>query len=167
MAGIEHSKIPVDKLVELCSRSAYTLDGLWFTLLEERFGLDTALEIDTEVWRRLCLIQAKRIQKYFNINEGSSVRDLIKVIELDPVLAIFKPEVAELTDKRAVLRFTDCPPQKARLRDGKGEFPCRAVTMTFLHSYIEVINPDIKVTCLSSPPDAHPPEFWCEWQFEI
>ena len=167
MAGVEHSKIPAEKLVELCSRSAYTLDGLWFTLVEEKLGLDAALEIDAEVWRRLCLVQARRIQKYFPIDEGSPIRNLIKVIELDPLLAVFKPKAVELTDNRAVLRFTDCPPQKARIRDGRGEFPCKAVGIALLGSYAEVIDPQIKMSCLTCPPDAHPAQFWCEWQFEL
>ena len=167
MAKAEHLQIPADKLVELCSRSSYTLDGLWFTLVEERFGLDTALEIDTEVWRRLCLVQARRIRKYFSIDEGSSMHNLIKVIELEPLLTIFKPKAVVLTGTRAVLRFTDCPPQKARIRDGRGEFPCKSVGMAFLNSYAEVIDPKIKVSCLTCPPDAHPAQFWCEWQFEI
>ena len=167
MAGIEHSQIPTDKLVEFCSRSSYTLDGLWFTLVEEKFGLDTALEIDVEVWRRLCLVQARRIQKYFPIDEVNSIRKLIKVIELDPLLVIFKPTAVELSDNRAVLRFTDCPPQKARIRGGRGEFPCKPVGIAFLKSYAEVIDPEIKLSCLTCPPDAHPAQFWCEWQFEI
>ena len=167
MAEPEHSQIPVDKLIELCSRTSYTLDGLWFTLVEEKFGLDTALEIDVEVWRRLCLIQAKRILKYFPINQGSSIRNLVKVVELDPLLAVFKLEIAELTDNRAVLRFTDCPPQKARIRDGKGEFPCKPVGIALFNSYAEVVDPGIKLSCLACPPDAHPPEYWCEWQLEL
>ena len=167
MAGVEHSKIPAEKLVELCSRSAYTLDGLWFSLVEEKFGLDTALEIDVEVWRRLCLVQARRVRKYFPIDEGSPIRDLIKVIELDPLLAVFRPKVTELSDNRAVLSFTDCPPQKARIRDGRGEFPCKAVGIALLSSYAEIIDPKIKMSCLTCPPDAHPAQFWCEWQFEL
>ena len=167
MTGTDHSKIPVAKLVELCSRSAYTLDGLWFTLVEEKFGLDTALEIDIEVWRRLCRTQAKRVPKYFSVDEGSSIRNLIKVVELDPILAVFKPEVVELTDWRAVLRCTDCLPQKVRTRDGRGEFPCKPVGIAIFSSYIEVIDPEIKLTCLTCPPDAHPAEFWCQWLFEL
>ena len=167
MAGLDHSQIPTEKLVELCSRTSYTIDGLWFTLVEEKFGLDVALEIDVEVWRRLCLIQAKRIPKYFPIDEGSSIRNLIKVIELDPLLAVYKPKAVKLTDNRAVLRLTDCPPQKARIRDGRGEFPCKPVGVALFTSYAEVIDPKVKVSCLTCPPDAHPPQFWCEWQFEI
>lgn len=153
--------------MELCSRSAYTLDGLWFTLVEEKFGLETALEIDVEVWRRLCLVQAHRVQKYFPIDEADSLRKLIRVIELDPLLAVFKPEAVELTDSRAVLRFTDCPPQKARSRDGRGEFPCKPVGFALLSSYAEVIDPRIRLSCKTCPPDAHPKDYWCEWEFSI
>ncbi len=167
MSQSEYSQIPVEKLVELCSRSAYTLDGLWFTLVEEKYGIDAALEIDIEVWRKLCLVQARRVPKYLPIKESSPMRRLIRVIELDPVLNVFKPKAVELTDERAVLRFTDCPPQKARLRDGRGEFPCKSVGMAFLNSYIEVIDPRIKLTCAACPPDAHPQEYWCQWQFDL
>jgi len=167
MAGLDHSQIPVEKLVELCSKTSYTLDGLWFTLVESKFGLDVALEIDVEVWRRLCLIQAKRIQKYFPLDKGSSIRNLVKVVELDPLLAVYKPKTVQLSDNHAVLRLTDCPPQKARIRDGRGEFPCKPVGVALFTSYAEVIDPRVKVSCLACPPDAHPEEFWCEWQFDI
>lgn len=167
MAGKEHLQIPAEKLVELCSRSAYTLDGLWFTLIEERFGLETALEIDTEVWRRLCLVQARRLPKYFPIREANPIRQIIKLIELDPLWAIFKPRVIESSDHRAVVRFTDCPPQKARVRDRRGEFPCKPVGFAMFNSYAEVVDSKVKVSCLTCPPDAHPAEYWCEWQIEI
>ncbi len=167
MARFEHSQIPTEKLVELCSRTSYSLDGLWFSLVEEKFGLDAALEIDVEVWRRLCLIQARRIPKYFPIDEGSSIRNLIRIIELDPLLAVYESKVMELTDNQAVLRIIDCPPQKARIRDGRGEFPCKPVGIAFLTDYAAGVDPKVKITCLTCPPDPHPSHFWCEWQFEI
>ena len=167
MAKPDYSQILAEKLVELCSRSAYTLDGLWFTLVEKKFGTDTAIEIDTEVWRRLCLTQARRILKYFPIKEASSIRKLVKVIELDPLLAVYETQTMELTDTRAIIRCTSCPPQKARIRDGRGEFPCKPVGVALFTSYARVVDPEIKLNCLTCPPDAHPPQFWCEWQFEI
>jgi len=163
----EYSRVPVEKLVELCSRGAYTLDGLWFTLVEEKYGLDAALEIDVEVWRKLCLVQAKRVLKYLPVKESRPMHRLMRVITLDPLLNIFQPEVTVLSDERAVLCFTDCPPQKARLRDGRGEFPCKAVGLAYLNSYIEVIDSRIKLTCISCPPDTHPEEYWCQWQFDF
>ncbi|MBC8476992.1 MAG: hypothetical protein H8D49_01475, partial [Dehalococcoidia bacterium] len=130
-------------------------------------GLNAALEIDIEVWRKLCLAQARRVLEYLTVKESSPVRQLIRVIELDPMLNIFKPEAIELTDEHAVLRFTDCPPQKARLRDGRGEFPCKPVALAFLNSFIEVINPRIRLSCIACPPDTHPQEYWCQWQFDL
>lgn len=57
MAGTEHLESLVgNNLAELCSKSLYTLDGLWFTLLEKKYGLDVALDIDEEVWRSFCPI---------------------------------------------------------------------------------------------------------------
>jgi len=167
MSQSEFSRIPVEKLVDLCSRGAYTLDGLWFTLLEKEFGLEKALEIDTEVWKQLCLTQARRVLKYFSIAEPNPIRKVIKVIQLDPLLFIYKPQVVKLTDSRAVLRMTDCPPQKARIRDGRGEFPCKSVGIGMLQAYAQVIDPRIKLGCATCPPDAHPDEFWCEWHFEL
>jgi len=167
MGQSEYSQIPAAKLVELCSRGAYTLDGLWFTLVEEKYGTEAALEIDIEVWRQLCLTQARRVLRYLPVKESSPMRRLIKVIELDPLLNVFRPMAVELADERAVLRFTDCPPQKARLRDGRGEFPCKSVGLAFLNSYIKVIDPRIKLSCVACPPDKHPPGYWCQWQFDL
>jgi len=163
----EYSRIPPDKLVEFCSRSAYTLDGLWFTLVEEKFGLEKALEIDIEVWRRLSEAQARRVLKYFHITEEHPVPKLMKVIQLDPLLYVFEPQVVEMTEKKAVLRMTNCPPQKARIRDGRGEFPCKPVGINMLNAYIRVIDPRIEMTHAICPPDLHPDHFWCEWHFEM
>ena len=167
MPGVDHSQIPTEKLLELCSRSLYTVDGLWFTAVEQKYGLDVALELDVEVWRKLGQVQARRIVNTFAIKKDNLIQAIISVLQADPVMLVYKPQVAELTDSKAVLRCTDCPPQKARIRDGRGEFPCKAVGMALFTAYAEAVDPGIKVSCLTCPPDAHPPQYWCEWQFEI
>ena len=163
----EYSQIPEEKLVELCSRSCYTVDGLWFTAIEQKYGLDVALELDIEVWRRLGLIQAKRVLKTFAIKEDNPIQTVMSVLQVDPIMLVYKPEIVALTDNKVVFRCADCPPQKARVRDGRGEFPCKPVGIAIFTSYAEVINPEIKLSCLVCPPDAHPSEYFCEWQFEI
>ena len=167
MPGLDHSQIPTEKLIELCSKSLYTVDGLWFTVVEQKYGLDVALELDVEVWRRLGLIQARRVVNTFAIKEDSPIRAVINVLQVDPIMFVYKPQVVELTDTKAIFRCTDCPPQKARIRDGKGEFPCKAVGIALFNSYAEAVAPGIKLSCLTCPPDAHPPQYWCEWQFEV
>jgi len=165
MAGTEYLH-PEGNLAELCSKSLYTLDGLWFTLLEKKYGLEVALDIDEEVWRRFCPIHIGRVLQAFPIKTDNPIRAVISLLKSDPVLFIFKPEVVELTDSKAVFRITDCPPQKARVRDGRGEFPCQQVGMIMFKAYAEAIDPRIKLTNLACPPDTHLPQYWCEWQFE-
>ena len=167
MPGLDYPQIPAEKLVELCSRSLNTLDGLWFTAVEQEYGLDAALKLDEEVWRGLGLAQARRVKKGFAIKEDSPIRAVIRMLQVDPILVIYKPEIVALTDSKAIFRCTDCPPQKARIRDGRGEFPCKPVGIAFFGSYAQVADPGMKLSCLVCPPDAHPPQYWCEWQFEL
>ena len=55
MAGTEHlESLEGNNLAEFCSKSLCTLNGLWFTLQENKYGLDVALNIDEEVWRSFC-----------------------------------------------------------------------------------------------------------------
>ena len=167
MSRLDPDQIPQEKLLEFCSRSLYTLDGLWFVTLEEKYGFETALEVDTEVWSRLCLIQAKRVKEFFAIDEDNPLQTVMSIMELDPLLKVFQPKMVELTDNRVVFRFLDCPPQKARLRDGRPELPCRKLSMVIYQAYADVVDPRIKLKCIHCPPDPHPPEYWCEWQFEL
>ena len=167
MSRLELSQIPPEQLVQLCSRTMYTLDGLWFTAMEEKYGFEATLELDIEVWQRLCQIEAKRVMETFAIREDNPLQAVMSIIELDPLLAIFKPQVVELTDNKAIFRFTDCPPQKARERDGRPPLPCRELDTAIYQAYANAVDPRIKLRCLSCPPDPHPPEYWCEWQFEI
>ena len=166
MAETEHLH-PEGNLAELCSKSLYTLDGLWFTLLEKKYGSDVALDIDEEVWQRFCPIHIRRVLETFPIKADSPIRAVVNLLKVDPVQLIYKLEIVTLTDSKAVFRVTDCPPQKARIRDGKGEFPCQQVGTIMFQAYAQAIDPRIKLTCLVCPPDTHSPQCWCEWQFEI
>jgi len=129
--------------------------------------LDVALEIDEEVWQKFCPIHIRRVLETFPIKVDDPVRAVIDLLKVDPVQLIYKLEVAEVTDNKAVFRVTDCPPQKARIRDGRGEFSCKKVGTIMFQAYAEAIDPGIRLTCLVCPPDAHPSRYWCEWQFEI
>ena len=40
-------------------RSYSVIDGLWFMKIEEKYGFETALEIDNEVWKVMPKIQAR------------------------------------------------------------------------------------------------------------
>ena len=167
MPGFDFSKIPMDTLIETCSRSLHTVDGLWFLAVEAKYGFDTAFELNAEVWRRCSLIHAKRILKNFDIKGDNPLQTLITLIHADPHLFVHRPEVATLTDTRAVVRCIECPIQVARIRDGRGVYPGEPTCTIFFQAYAGLIDPRIKVTCLACAPNPDSPEYWCEWEFEI
>ena len=167
MPGFDFSQIPADTLIETCSRSLHTVDGLWFLAVEAKYGFDTASELNAEVWQRCSSIHARRILKNFNIKEDTPLQTLIKLIYADPLLFVHRPEVVTLTDTRAILRCIECPTQAARIRDGRGVYPGEPGCTIFYEAYAGLIDPRIKVTCLACAPNPDSPEYWCEWEFEI
>ena len=153
-----------EKMANLFARSMMTMDGLWFLAAEERYGLEKAIEMDSKVWERFMPIHIKRVMKTFDITE-SGIIGLFKAFEIDPMWTIFKPVIPEVTESKGVLRMTDCPPQKARVRDGRGEFPCKDVGISCFKSLIKDFIPDGQLRCVVCPPDPHPEDVWCEWEF--
>lgn len=51
-------------------RSYAAADGLWFMKVEEKYGFETALEIDDQVWKVLPKIQARMLKSMMLLDEG-------------------------------------------------------------------------------------------------
>jgi hypothetical protein len=45
------NKLSNKQIIEFFHRSYKAADGLWFMKTEEKYGFNTALEIDKEVWK--------------------------------------------------------------------------------------------------------------------
>lgn len=58
------------QIAEYFHRSYTAVDGLWFMKLEERFGFDTALEIDVAVWQVMPKIQARKLKELTGLQSG-------------------------------------------------------------------------------------------------
>ena len=52
MPDFDLKAIPADELREVCSRTFYTIDGLWFLAVEEKYGFDAAFELTRLSGRR-------------------------------------------------------------------------------------------------------------------
>ena len=152
------------RLVRLLSRNWLTLDGNWFDLVERRFGLQVALELDVQMWRRQARIEARRIQREFL--EG--LRGLEAVLRAMGLMSWAFADVDYVVERQegsALVTFRRCHPQEARRRAGKGEFPCREAGRAWREALCEVLAPELKVVCHFCPPGPHPEEAWCRWEF--
>ncbi len=58
------------QIEEYFHRSYTTVDGLWFMKIEEKYGFDTALDIDNEVWKVMPKIQARFFKSLGKADDG-------------------------------------------------------------------------------------------------
>ena len=145
------SKEELIELAKLYARLLLTIDGLWFLQAEHSLGLDKAIEYDEQVWRQFGAIEAKRLKKFLSIDSVSSLETICKLALVSPMWLSVKPR-AEIRDGKCYLSVTDCHPQKARIRNGLGEFPCKSVGTAYFEGFAAALDPDVKFRCVCCPP---------------
>jgi len=153
--------------IEDISKNWLAIDGTWFLAAEETYGLNKAIELDALSWKRFSPIEAKRIMKGFNIPKNGGIQALIKALNFRIYANINEQEVVEVTEKRCVFRMNNCRVQAARKRKGLPDFPCKQIGLIEYGDFAKVIDPRIKTKCICCPPDAHPEEYYCAWEFIV
>lgn len=164
------AKMPMEKLLHyffLQIRNLWRVDGLYFLGMEKRFGTEAATEIDAGVWEAMAGIEAKSLQKMFNVGENPDVPTIIDLLRRSS-WALDQPfKTVKLSDKRATLSIDKCRTQETRLSKGLDEFPCKKVRFGYLKNFAKALNPKVEVNCLVCPPDKHPKDSWCKWEFTL
>ncbi|MCX7973525.1 MAG: L-2-amino-thiazoline-4-carboxylic acid hydrolase [Candidatus Aminicenantes bacterium] len=144
-----------------------THDGLWFRAVEEEFGLETAIYLDKKAWEKFSVIEAKRIIKRINLPENGGIPALAKALNFRLYAQINDQAITEISSNHCIFEMRTCRVQEARKRQGLPDFPCKEVGLIEYSGFARTIDPRIKTRCLFCPPDPHPPEAWCRWEFRI
>jgi hypothetical protein len=142
-------------------------DGLWFRAVEERYGIDAALELDRKAWEQFTVIEAKRIMKRLKMEPEGGIPALIKALSHRLYAHINQQDIVEANDTHCIFRMKTCRVQEARARQGLPDFPCRPVGIVEYSGFAKTIDPRIETHCLVCPPDPHPAGAWCVWEFSI
>jgi len=142
-------------------------DGLWFQAIEASHGMDAAIDADREAWRRFTVIEAKRIMARLGIEPGGGIPALLECLKHRLYARLNLQQAVEVSETRAVFRMVDCRVQSARTRKGLDDFPCKSVGIVEYSEFARTVDPRIETRCLSCPPDEHPEEFWCAWEFTL
>jgi hypothetical protein len=169
MQKLDLATLPRETLIatiRVLSSCFSTVDGLWFRDAEDRLGLEQAIEIDKKVWERLGAAMARRIKREFQITE-SGLPALAQALHLQTLLWPTDYEILKPAGDKLIYNTIDCKPQRARVRDSMGELPCKEVGLALYEAFAKVIDPGIKVNCLVCPPDEHPEDLWCSWEFNL
>jgi len=142
-------------------------DGLWFQAVEGRFGIRDAIDLDKEAWGRFSPIEAGRIMKRHEIPEGGGVDALAKALDRRLYSFINVQTIEVVDDKTVILTMNNCRVQSARERKGLEPFPCKEVGIVEYTTFASTIDPRFRTRCLTCPPDPHPLEYHCAWEFVL
>jgi len=142
-------------------------DGLWFQAIEQKFGIETAIELDTDAWEKFTVVEATRIMARLGLKPGGGIPALIECFKHRLYARLNLQEAVEVSDRRVVFRMVDCRVQSARKRKGLPDFPCKSVGLVEYAGFARAIDPRISTRCIACPPDAHPDSYWCAWEFTL
>ena len=143
----------------------WNLQGNWMQLISTRHGTDLAAEYDMAVWNRNSKVQAWKLNALFGFD--GSIEHFVRAISLSTVFSNVEFEFEEPTPRSIRLLVTRCTMQLNRLEGGLPELPCKDAGIAAVGGFASAYNPQIKTTCVSCPPDDHPPNEWCQWLFEL
>jgi len=158
------SKEIIPDFIFMHLRNMWSIDGLYYLAIEDKFGTEVATEIDKKVWKVMGKIEARRLKKLFNIKDAN-LFSLVKCLKLSGWALDLEDKEIIQDDDRVIVRNTVCRIQNNRIQKGLSEFPCKNVRWGFLKSFSKEINPNIEVDCKQCPPDKHTNNLWCEWEF--
>jgi len=161
------SKKDLIGLLQDAAKNWLAHDGLWFRAVEDTYGSAAAIETDKKAWEAFTVIEAKRIMKRLGFDPGGGIPALVQALKFRLYAHINLQEVVEQDDYRCVFRMKSCRVQEARKRQDLPDFPCKQVGIVEYSGFARTIDPRIRTKCLACPPDPHPTDFWCAWEFTL
>lgn len=142
-------------------------DGLWFQAVENTYGMDVAIEADRQAMGKFTVVEARRIMERLGLAPGGGIPALVECLKHRMYARLNLQDVVGVTDRKAVFRMRDCRVQSARKRRGLPDFPCKSVGVVEYAEFARAVDPRIETRCIACPPDEHPEEFWCAWEFTL
>ena len=164
---LKFSKEELINYIEDISKNWLAIDGTWFQAVEKEYGMEKAMDLDAKSWNVFTVVEANRIMQRFNIPKNGGISALILALKFRVYANINKQEIIEVSEKRCVFRMNECRVQTARKRKGLPDFHCKQIGIPEYSLFAKTIDPRIETRCISCPPDPHPEEYYCAWEFTL
>ncbi|VUT27660.1 MAG: hypothetical protein SYNGOMJ08_00209 [Candidatus Syntrophoarchaeum sp. GoM_oil] len=134
----------------------------WRAAIEEVYGLDAALSIELKIMGSVGRTHAKQLKKVFDAEK--SISGFMKLFEFVPENFLEHFEIVKLDEEEVIFRNPSCSAQKARLKKKLPEYPCKEAGLVYFNAFASELDPRLKVSVITAPPDDHPDDCWCEWR---
>lgn len=155
------------KILEDMAKRWLAHDGLWFQAVEKEMGMDTAIQMDAAAWEKFTVLEAERIKKLFDLPDHGGIPVLKEALGLRLYAFLNEQEIIDIDENKIIFRMNDCRVQSARKRKNLPDFPCKSVGLVEYSGFAKAIDPRIQCRCIACPPDEHPVEYYCAWEFWI
>jgi len=142
-------------------------DGLWFQSIEEKYGMDMAIDMDREAWRRFTVIEARRLIDFLRLGKNSGITGLKKALSFRLYSTLNKDEIVVEEENVLIYRVKTCRVQHARRKKGLSDFPCKAVGIIEYSLFAKAIDERFETEVLSCHPDITNADYNCIWKFTL
>jgi len=160
-----------DELLELAkvyAKNWLAHDGCWFLSIEEKYGMDTAIAVDTESWRKFTVVEARRLIEFLQLGENPGIEGLKKALGFRLYATINDDEIVVGDDGKTLeYRVKTCRVQAARRKKGLDDFPCKSVGIVEYGLFAKTIDTRFETEVISCPPDITHPDYHCIWRFTL
>ena len=124
----DYSKEQLIELIENYCKNWLAMDGVWFQSVEQKYGMDEAMEHDCAIWEKFTVIEAKRIKAFLNLPDNAGIEGLKQALKLRLYANINRDEII-VEGNTLTYRTTECRVQHARTSKGM-ELQARAWNCT-------------------------------------
>ncbi|MBW1785839.1 MAG: hypothetical protein JRK53_04360 [Deltaproteobacteria bacterium] len=159
------SKEQLLEFIDMFQKNWWNLQNNYILYLNTEYGEDAAVKADGVCFTANAKVQMYRLKKLFGLKDD--IPSIIDAMVLSTIWANGDFEVYDVTENSFKLKVTNCYQQVRRLEEGMGEFSCKPAGFAIADAAAKVINPSAEVKCLVCPPDPHPEDVWCDWEFTI
>ncbi|MFC1477485.1 DUF6125 family protein [candidate division KSB1 bacterium] len=166
---IDPRTLPREELItlaEVFAKNWLAHDGCWFLAAEEKYGLDTAIQLDTRSWERFAAVEARRIKEAFNLPENGGLEALDRAFSYRLYSMINRQESEWKDENTLIFRMLECRVQAARRRKNLPDFPCKPVGTVEFTQFAKTIDERIVTRCIQCPPDDCG-DIYCTWEFTL
>ncbi|MBI2218435.1 MAG: hypothetical protein HYU51_14170 [Candidatus Rokubacteria bacterium] len=152
-------------LIDIQQKNWWNLQNNWMAYMDREYGQEAAVRGDCHCFPANARVQVFRLKKLLGL--GDDVESLRKAMVLSTIWANGEYEMWTVGETKLRVRVTACHQQVKRLEEGMGELGCKPAGLAISEVAARVVNPACQVRCIVCPPDAHPRDMWCEWEFEV
>lgn len=156
------------ELTQIYAKNWLAHDGCWFLAAEQKYGMDVAIELDTESWRNFTVVEANRIIEFLQLGKNSGIEGLRRALRFRLYASINEDQITISEDGKTLeYRVKTCRVQSTRRRKGLPDFPCKSVGIVEYGLFAKTIDSRFEMEAISCPPEITNNDYYCIWRFTL